>query len=290
MIEIRKKYLAAINEVHLDDLAQLYAPDAIRKAPGEPDCVGQQEIKAHFQNWVGVFEQPVMADKLLFVKGQVMVAIWCWKARHVNPFMGVPALGKEVGLIGASIYWTDADGRIVREHTYADPYTLMIQLGAIEDSGRGIPDFPGECEVIFADAQANDVENLHQLRKYNLLLLNKDLEPWLDCMTDDIEWDDQMVPGLAIGKEHSKSDFIMLSEAFPDAKINMNNLWSVGKYVIHQGIFTATHLGPIKGIPASNKVVNVDNMDIVYFENGKIRNGWTFGNTLDMGAQMGLGN
>lgn len=290
IVETRKKYLEAINSGDLHKLEALYSVDAIRKAPGEPDCLGASEVRSWYERWVMTFSQPTMADKHLFIKDNVMVAVWCWKALHVGEFMGVPPTGKAIGLIAASIFWLDKLGRIVREHTYADPYTLLIQLGVIEDEGRGIPEFPKQCQIVEA-SEENSVsgENLHHLRRYNQLLLNKELEPWLDYMTDDIEWDDQMVPGLAVGKEHSRSDFVMLAGAFPDASINMTNMWSVGNYVIHQGIFTATHKGPLKGIPASNRVVNVDNMDIAYFEDGKIRKGWTFGNTLDMGSQMGLG-
>jgi predicted ester cyclase len=284
----RKHYLEALNAGTPSDLPAVYAPDAIRKAPGEPDCLGAQEITKHYESWMRTFKTPRMADQMRLIKGNVMVSVWCWKAVHAGEFMGIPASDKEVGLIAATVQWFDAQGFIVREHSYADPYTLMIQLGAIQDTGRGVPAFPERCEVIRSEA-GNDVENLHRLRRYNQLLLDKQLEPWLDCMTDDIAWDDQMVPGLAVGKEHSRSDFVMLAEAFPDARINMTNMWAVGPYVVHQGDFIATHKGPIKGIPASNRVVHVDNMDIAYFEGGKIRKGWTFGNTLDMGSQMGMG-
>lgn len=286
----REKFISCINQGDIEGLAALYSEDAIRKAPGEQDCIGCQEIKEHYSNWIETFSSPQIGDKMVFAKDNVLVCVWAWKATHSKDYMGVPASNKEIGLVASTILWFDNSGEICREHTYADPYTLLIQLGAIEDNGRPVPEIPTEYELIRSSDTEKDVTNKHHLRRYNELLLNKDLEPWLDYMTDDVEWDDQMVPGLAVGKEHSKSDFVMLAEAFPDAKINMQNMWAVGDYVIHQGIFTATHKGPLKGIPASNKVVNVDNMDIAYFDAyGKISKGWTFGNTLDMGAQMGLG-
>ncbi|RON06638.1 hypothetical protein BK659_20320 [Pseudomonas brassicacearum] len=285
---IRKNYINALRNLDYDLLKTAYAPDAIRKAPGEPDCIGVEQIVSHYKNWQTTFSQTQIADQLLFFKGSMIIAVWAWKAIHTQEFMGVPPSGKEVGLIAASLIWTNDEGKIIKEHTYADPYTLLIQLGVISDDGRDVPDLDKPCQTYY-ESIAPDYKNLEKMRHYNELLLTKQLEPWLECMSDDIEWDDQMVPGLAVGKQHSKEDFLMLAEAFPDASINMTNLWSVGDFVIHQGIFTATHKGPLKGIPASNRVVNVDNLDIAYFENNKIRKGWTFGNTLDMGSQMGMG-
>ncbi len=285
----RENYISCINKGNIDALANLYSSGAIRKAPGEKDAIGESEVREHYKNWLETFTEAQIGDKMIFKKDNVLVCVWAWKAKHTKDFMDVPASDKDVGLVAATIMWFDADNKICREHTYADPYTLLIQLGVVEDNGRPVPEIPESYELIVGSSDNKGVENKHHLRRYNQLLVDKNLEPWLDYMTDDVEWDDQMVPGLAVGKEHSASDFAMLSEAFPDAKINMQNMWAIDGYVIHQGIFTATHKGPLKGIPASNNVVNVDNMDIAYFdENGKISKGWTFGNTLDMGAQMGM--
>ncbi|WP_237615457.1 ester cyclase [Pseudomonas protegens] len=270
-------------------MASLYAADAIRKSPGQPDRIGVTQILEHYQEWQGTFADMQLADRILFLKDNVLIAVWGWKGRHAQAYMGVEPSNKEVGLIAASLFWFDSDFRVTKEHTYEDPYTLLIQLGVIDDQGRSVPSLTEPCEIYDCKTLKPRFENLAKMRHYNELLLSKQLEPWLDCMSDDIEWDDQMVPGLAVGKDHSRDDFVMLAEAFPDASINMTNMWSVGDFVIHQGIFTATHKGPLKGIPASNRVVNVDNMDIAYFDGNVIRKGWTFGNTLDMGSQMGMG-
>lgn len=285
----RETFISCINSGDTDTLATLYSSDAIRKAPGEKDAIGQAEILEYYKNWLEVFTESKIGDKMIFKKDNVIACVWAWNAKQTKEYMEVPPSNKRVGLIAATIMWFDTDNKICREHTYADPYTLLIQLGVIDDVGRPVPEIPETYQLIVSSNEERDVENKHHLRRYNQLLIDKDIEPWLDYMTEDVEWDDQMVPGLAIGKEHSAADFEMLAGAFPDAKINMQNMWAVDGYVIHQGIFTATHKGPLKGIPASNNVVNVDNVDIAYFdENGKISKGWTFGNTLDMGAQMGL--
>lgn len=286
---IRERYLAAVRAKDYKSLASLYAADAIRKSPGQPDRIGVSQILEHYEDWQNTFVDMQLADQMLFLKDNVLIAVWGWKGKHVQAYMGVEPEQKKVGLIAASLFWFDSDLRITKEHTYEDPYTLLIQLGAIDDQGREVPSLTEPCQIYDCKTLKPQFENLAKMRHYNELLLSKQLEPWLDCMSEDIEWDDQMVPGLAVGREHSRDDFVMLAEAFPDASINMTNMWSVGNFVIHQGIFTATHKGPLKGIPASHRVVNVDNMDIAYFDGEVIRKGWTFGNTLDMGSQMGLG-
>jgi predicted ester cyclase len=53
---------------------------------------------------------------------------------------------------------------------------------------------------------------------------------------------------------------------------------------------TGPKKGELMGIPASNRFVFVDNIDVIAFTpDGKINKGWSFGNSIEMGYQLGVG-
>jgi steroid delta-isomerase-like uncharacterized protein len=289
VVGAREAYVAAFNRKDINALARLYAPAAIRVNPGTPQAIGRTEIKAVLENHFGTFANQSLADWHVFVEDQVLISIWTWSAIQRSEFYGVPATNKAVGVMGASVFWFGNDGQITRECTYWDPYGVMKQLGAGAEPGREIPPHAAVPSLHVAQKTEAEAVNIHHLRRYHDYLLTGQLQPWLDYMTDDIAWDDQMAPGLAIGKEHSAADFAMLGNAFGNPKIIPLNIWGNNAVVIHQGIFIAKHKGELKGIPASNRTVIVDNLDVIEFRDGKIAKGWTFGNSIEMGYQLGIG-
>jgi len=285
----RANYIETYNSGDLNALERLYTPTAIRKNPGWPDAIGSSEIKAVFADHFSTFGNQHIADSHLFVDDNRIVTIWTWHGTQDAEFFEVPTSNATVGVMGCSVLWFDNSGRIEKECTYWDPYGVMKQLGAGAEPGRELPEHSDKPEIYIAQNSSQETTNLQHLRTYHDYLLTGQLEPWLDYMTDDIAWDDQMAPGLAIGKEHSTSDFHMLLNAFGDPRIVPINVWGNNQFVIHQGVFVAKHKGDLKGIPASNRTVVVDNIDVISFENGKINKGWTFGNSIDMGYQLGYG-
>lgn len=289
IVSKRQAYVEAFNRQDVTALTAFYAVGALRKRPGADDALGAEEIAAVLEDHFATFGEQVVADHRVFLNGNVATAIWAWRARHTGPFHGVAATGNTVGLLGASVFWFDADGLIAKEHTFWDPYGILKQLGIGHEAGRPLPEMPAAPRIYAARNDAAEASNIRHLRTYHDHLLSGRKSPWLDYMTDDIAWDDQMAPGLAVGKEHSASDFDMLRGAFENPKIATTDVWGNQEFVIHQGTFIAKHVGELKGIPASNRVVHVDNIDIIHFSDQKIDQGWSFGNSMDMGYQLGVG-
>jgi steroid delta-isomerase-like uncharacterized protein len=290
IIGARETYLEAFRSRDADALADLFEPAAIRVNPGTPDAISRAEIRDVMARHFETFGNQSISDTYQFIQDNCIIVVWTWHATQDADFLGVPASGKDVGVMGASVFWFGAEGKITKECTYWDPYGVLKQLGAGAEPGREIPPHADAPEVFVARKTAEEATNIRHLRTYHDYLLTGQMEPWLDYMTDDIAWDDQMAPGLAIGKEHSASDFKMLRSAFGNPEIKSVNVWGNNQFVIHQGIFTAKHQGELMGIPASNRFVIVDNIDVIAFTpDGKINKGWSFGNSIEMGYQLGVG-
>jgi hypothetical protein len=80
----------------------------------------------------------------------------------------------------------------------------------------------------------------------------------------------------------------MFSTAFPRAGSSTLNAWGIGAFVIEEGSYSGVHSGPYKNIPPTSRPLTIYELNIVQFENGKIANGVTYGNEMDLREQLGL--
>ena len=76
----------------------------------------------------------------------------------------------------------------------------------------------------------------------------------------------------------------MLKPAFPDLKVVIHELVAEGDKVTTRKSFHATHKGEFFGVPASNKNVTMEVIDIIRLRDGKYVEHWGI---LDMQGLMG---
>ena len=70
----------------------------------------------------------------LIAEGDKVVARWRSRATHRGDYMGMPPSGKEVQIMGISVYRIE-EGKIAQEWTVEDQFGLMQQIGAIPEPG-----------------------------------------------------------------------------------------------------------------------------------------------------------
>jgi steroid delta-isomerase-like uncharacterized protein len=90
------------------------------------------------------------------------------------------------------------------------------------------------------------------------------------------------------GTEGFKAYGKMLHEAFPDLKIVHDSTVTEGQYQSIRWTFRGTHLGPIFGTPPTGKVVSMGGYDILFVEDGKIKEMWVEQDMLSLLQQLGL--
>jgi steroid delta-isomerase-like uncharacterized protein len=99
--------------------------------------------------------------------------------------------------------------------------------------------------------------------------------------------DHEALSGLAAGREGVKQFFSMLRIAFPDLRMNVEDLIAEGDKVVARSTMTGTHRGEFAGIVATGKTVNVSAIDIVRFADGKLAEHWGVTDTASLMEQLG---
>ena len=95
-------------------------------------------------------------------------------------------------------------------------------------------------------------------------------------------------PGLEPTKEGVKQFFHMFKAAFPDLRMEPQDILVAGEKVVARTRATGTHEGEFLGMPATGKRVDVQLIDIIRFgDDGLAREHWGVFDALAMLQQLG---
>ncbi len=112
------------------------------------------------------------------------------------------------------------------------------------------------------------------------------LENWIakDAVTHSDTPPGMKSSGLEAVKEMCK----MHKAAFPDMKTTIRTIATAGDTVIAYFVSVGTNTGPFMGMPATNKKINMEGVDIIRFKNGKAVEHWGVYDNMKMMQQMGM--
>jgi steroid delta-isomerase-like uncharacterized protein len=89
-----------------------------------------------------------------------------------------------------------------------------------------------------------------------------------------------LCPGL---REH----YAGLLKAFPDLKVEIEDIIAQGEKVAHRFMFQGTHREAFLGIPATGKTVSASGMQINLFSAGKCIEVWSVHDSYKLLSQIG---
>ena len=96
------------------------------------------------------------------------------------------------------------------------------------------------------------------------------------------------IPGFEPSKEGVKLMFHMYRAAFPDFRMEAEDVLVSGDKVVARARATGTHQGEFMGMPATGKSFDVQVIDIIRFgEDGLAREHWGIFDALAMMQQLG---
>lgn len=110
-----------------------------------------------------------------------------------------------------------------------------------------------------------------------------------ELMTADYQHHDPgLPPELQTSRDAYINHFPMYTAAFPDMRIDTEDVVADGDKVATRWTLTGTHNGNLMGIPPTGKPVNVSAITIQRIAEGKIVEGWTIFDVLGMMQQIGV--
>ncbi len=126
-----------------------------------------------------------------------------------------------------------------------------------------------------------------QRRLYDLLNAG-DIEGFGALLADDFV-EHEETPGLAPTKEGVMQFFHMYRAAFPDLRLDPEDVLASGDKVVTRARATGTHQGELMGMPPTGKNVDVQLIDIMRFdEDGLVAEHWGVVDMLAMMQQLGV--
>jgi steroid delta-isomerase-like uncharacterized protein len=123
-------------------------------------------------------------------------------------------------------------------------------------------------------------------RAYELINAG-DIDGFGDLMADDFV-EHEETPGLAPTKDGVLEFFRMYRTAFPDLRMDPEEVLVSGDKTVTRARATGTHQGELMGMPPTGKSVDVKLIDIMQFNDaGMIREHWGLVDMLSMMQQLG---
>lgn len=125
------------------------------------------------------------------------------------------------------------------------------------------------------------------MRQLYALLSAGDIEGFGDHLADDLVEHEEL-PDLEPSKDGVKQWFVTMRAAFPDMRMEVEDLIASGDKVVVRGRFTGTHEGDFMGMPATSRSVDAQVIDIIRFNaEGKAAEHWGLFDELGMMQQLG---
>ncbi len=136
-------------------------------------------------------------------------------------------------------------------------------------------------------ANAREISR-RQIELFNQGKVDEGMVDW----ADDAELVSPLTPPLK-GREAITGYWRQLLESFPDSKVTVHRTVAEGDTVVTEYTFTGTNTGPLRlpsgeTIPATNKRVTGDALDIGTVENGKVKSLHQYFDQVSSLVQLGL--
>jgi steroid delta-isomerase-like uncharacterized protein len=132
------------------------------------------------------------------------------------------------------------------------------------------------------------MDHASTLRRLYKLLNAGDIDGFGELLADDFV-EHEETPGLAPTKVGVKEFFRMYRAAFPDLRMEAEDVVASGDKAVARVRATGTNQGEFMGMPASGKSIDVQLIDIMRFgDDGLVREHWGVIDALAMMQQLGV--
>jgi len=96
------------------------------------------------------------------------------------------------------------------------------------------------------------------------------VDAYLQKLDEGYIGESELAPGPVRGREGARQMLEMQFRAFPDLRVEPEQILASGDHVIGRARITATHKGNFAGIPPTNKTVSWLACNVIEIRNGKV--------------------
>lgn len=100
--------------------------------------------------------------------------------------------------------------------------------------------------------------------------------------------DHTAMPGQASGAQGVKDMFLVFLNAFPDLRVNVEEMIAERDIVVARLAMDGTHKGELMGAPPTGKKVTFRGIDMIRIKDGKATDVWHHGDDMMVLAQLGV--
>jgi predicted ester cyclase len=292
------KCVGMINDGKLDEFTSTcVAADYKGHDMDAEEMSGVDALKNQFTMMRKAFPDFKLTPQLVMVNGRNILAVNLVQGTNSGPMEmpgapAMPATNKKFGQLMFHRLTINDQNKATEEWAYADPMTMMAQLGM---GPKGVPFRPvmdkgWDGAPIIAVAADNDTEkkNIEVIKANDSAFNARKMPEMLATLTDDFVESDQAGDKDSKGKKEAEAGIKMFQTAFSDGKITADQTFAAGDYVVELGTFEGTNdhdAGPMK---KTGKKVSLHYAEVSKLKDGKISNIWRFRNGMAMAMQLGI--
>ena len=264
---------------------------------GRPAVKGVDAVVASTKEFATAFPDARGSGQLILINGDTLVSVYVVNGTHTGPLASpdgksLPPTNKPVGFLQAHWIQMDAIGnKVVKEAFYSDAGTMMAQLGMNPAPARPVmTSAVASPTIAIAAGSPAEQRNVEAFKAQIAAFNAHDVKGANADNAPDIVFRDITAPKDMNAKENTAGTAEMF-KAFPNVTLTPSSVWGAGDYVVQVGRFQGTNTGPfaMMGIKkATGKQVSAGYVEIVRFENGKIKEDWLFYNGMAFAGQLGL--
>ena len=128
-----------------------------------------------------------------------------------------------------------------------------------------------------------------ELAKLQIAALNsRDLEGYLSRIDESYVGESETAPGPIRGREGARQNVEMILRAFPDLRIEVEQVIASGNTVVSRFRVTGTHKGHFAGIAPTNRSITMQACSVVEMSNGKAIRGRLYADNASLFQQLGV--
>ena len=125
-------------------------------------------------------------------------------------------------------------------------------------------------------------------RFYEDVIAGGQLELIDELTTDGMVDHEQGLPGQPEGREGVKFFVGVMREAFPDISVkSVSPAMADGDLEAGRAVLTGTHQGDLMGVPATGNQVEIETVDIIRIQDGKVAEHWGLTDAMGIMEQIG---